>query len=266
MFQFVTTTMDTYYSNRLLDRFRPGVSLRYRQLHSLQKNIINLKHVRETIYVVQEKVLLKESDSEIILDYLVDMDLGVCSCPTGAACRHQAAVAKEFKLASVNVAPVHSKQSRHTFAVIARGEQHTRGIEFYGDLMENDLQDKASDLPKLASNRDGGSSNVENSSMDEKIPPPSVFTESNSHDNSGSLKNVYQDALTEIMDDLTERLMEGDHNLISGVTKFIKSYKQMAKSQAPNSAISYALHNFGKSDSKLKALISPQNSHTVCTC
>lgn len=36
------------------------------------------------------------------------MEIGLCSCPTGltgAACRHQAAVAKNYKLATVNVAP-----------------------------------------------------------------------------------------------------------------------------------------------------------------
>ena len=31
----------------------------------------------------------------------------------------------------------------------------------------------------------------------------------------------FKDALTNIMEDLTDRIMEGDHNIISGVSKFI---------------------------------------------
>ena len=61
---------------------------------------------------------------------------------------------------------------------------------------------------------------------------------------------LYKTSLMDIVEDLTKRLMEGDHNLLSGTNKFINSYKQMENSQAPNSALSYALHNFGKSDSE----------------
>ena len=67
--------------------------------------------------------------------------------------------------------------------------------------------------------------------------------------------NTYKEKLYNIADDLTDRLMEGDHNLISGVVKFVKQYKLMVKSHAPNSSLSYALHNFGKSDSKLPATV-----------
>ena len=59
----------------------------------------------------------------------------------------------------------------------------------------------------------------------------------------------FGDSLREIVDDLVERLKQGDHNLLSGVTKFIKSYRKMANSSG-DSAISYALHNFGQSDSE----------------
>ena len=99
MFQFLTATMDSYYSSRLLDvahsRFRPGISLRYRELYKLQKSIIMLKHIRDSIYMVQEEV--ERKGSKFTLDFLVDMELGLYSCTTGsagAACKHQAATAK----------------------------------------------------------------------------------------------------------------------------------------------------------------------------
>ena len=131
MFSFITSTMEIYYSNRLLDiahsRYRPGTLLRYKYLENLQDHISSMKHIREKIYVVHE---CKEEE---MLDYLVDMEIGICSCPTGstgAACKHQAAVAKHFKLVSINVAPVHSKETRHLFAVIARGGRKHSAYKF----------------------------------------------------------------------------------------------------------------------------------------
>jgi len=56
--------------------------------------------------------------------------------------------------------------------------------------------------------------------------------------------------LSSIMDDHTDHIANGDHTIISGASKFIKTYQSMMKSHAPNSFISYALHNFRKSDSK----------------
>lgn len=47
------------------------------------------------------------------------------------------------------------------------------------------------------------------------------------------------------------RLEEGDHNIISGVSAFVRTYQAMVKSSpAPSAAIAYALHHFGKADSK----------------
>ena len=47
MFQFVTVTMEKYFMSRLLDmahsRFRPGIAMRYRELHDLQKDITGTK-------------------------------------------------------------------------------------------------------------------------------------------------------------------------------------------------------------------------------
>ena len=98
MFDFVTTTMEMYYSNRLLDiahsRYRPGTLLSYKCLEKQQDHISSMKHVRENIYVVNET---KDGQT---FEWLVVMEIGICSCPTGctgAACRHQAAVAKHFK-------------------------------------------------------------------------------------------------------------------------------------------------------------------------
>ena len=141
MFQFITTTMESYYSNRLLDiahsRYRPGLSLRYREL-TRNRQKITAKFARDNIYTVEERVpCSKNTDSTICMEYVVDMELGTCSCTmgwSGAACRHQAIVAQQFQLSSVTIAPVHSVEQRYMFAKIARGSRNTKGIEFYADL------------------------------------------------------------------------------------------------------------------------------------
>ncbi len=243
MFEFVTTTMDSYYSNRLLDiahsRFRPGISLRYRELNALQKDVNTIKQIRDTIYMVQEEV------DKCIFDYVVDMELGMCSCgigSTGAACRHQAAVAKHFKLASVNIPPIHSKECRHLFAVIARGK-HTRSLEFYADLVDpsgnfshNDSTDSTYHPPDDSAD-DSVDEPATTAYFDNSVDEPDVTT-TNSTDLWSDTVGRYRDSLNEILEDLMERLQGGDHNLLSGVAKFIKSYKKMANSSAPDSTVS----------------------------
>ena len=60
-----------------------------------------------------------------------------------------------------------------------------------------------------------------------------------------------QQSLNEVTTDLIDRLKEGDHTILSGITKFIRTYKMMKQSHSPTPAIAYALHNFGRPDSKL---------------
>lgn len=105
--------------NRLFDiahsRYRPGLTLRYWELEKLQKTVTEVKHIRYTVFETVEDI------SE--LDYTVDMELYTCSCfvgQTGAACKHQAAVAKQYNnIASLK--PISCKVSRQLYATIARG-------------------------------------------------------------------------------------------------------------------------------------------------
>ena len=89
-----------------------------------------LKNVdKQPIIVVEEVKQIGE------LEYIVDMELGVCSCPkgtVGAACKHQAAVAKTLNIASVNIAPIHSKEACMQYAVLATG--NALNEEFYAHL------------------------------------------------------------------------------------------------------------------------------------
>ena len=67
----------------------------------------------------------------------MDMDIGICACSqgnSGAACKHQAAVAKAFSICSASLAPFYSEEERHRFAILARGESSAMDREFYVDL------------------------------------------------------------------------------------------------------------------------------------
>ena len=56
---------------------------------------------------------------------------------SGAACKHQAAIAIKYKIFAVNIPPpFHSKEARYFFAVLARGEDNEMDINFYSDLSE----------------------------------------------------------------------------------------------------------------------------------
>ena len=55
-------------------------------------------------------------------------------------------------------------------------------------------------------------------------------------------------ALEDIINDLMLRVGKEDYNMIAALSRFVKTYKKVQS--GPTSAISNALHNFGKSDSK----------------
>ena len=170
----------------------------------------------------------------------------------------QHAGTKQQLLNTVNIAPVHSKEARKLYAIIARGEENTQDIAFYGDLTEciptanKQTDDKHTD-DKQTDDKKTDDKQTDGKQTDEDFPIDRASDESQGQEETWLQHiNTYKESLYIIADDLTSRLMEGDHNLKSGVGKFIQQYNRMTKSHAPNSTLSYALHNFGKSDSKLQ--------------
>ncbi len=257
MFDFITATMEVYYAGRLLDiahsRYKPGLNLRYRELSKSTLNIVKMKQVRDSTYIVEEDI-----PNIGLLEYVTDMELGTCSCTTGctgAACRHQAALAKKFEVKTINMPPLHDKQTRHMLAILAHGKQHVLEIDFYADLLESHTGKKHS--------------NTEYTMKHELGPQPLKDTCHTQEDDDHGLqthdRTRYKQLLNEIVEDLSEKMDVGDHNLISGVSHFIQTYTKLKSSHSPDSAISYALHNFGKSDRKLNIYIYIYTMYTVFT-
>ena len=60
MFNFITDTMEKYYKNRWLDmahrHYRPGISLRFRDVYKLTNTIAHIEKFSDTIYCVSEEI------------------------------------------------------------------------------------------------------------------------------------------------------------------------------------------------------------------
>ena len=55
--------------------------------------------------------------------------------------------------------------------------------------------------------------------------------------------------------DIMSRLEETNHNNLSGVIKFIRTYNTMKECHSPTTTITYALHSFGRPDSEFSLLL-----------
>ena len=138
MFNFISDTVEKYYQNRLLDmahsRYRPGISLCFRDICKLTATIVHIEQFSESIYCVSEEI------KEELFEFFVDMEVGTCSCIkglTGCECKHLAAIAKEGKVNSVNIPPFFSKTARRTFAILAVGKNKAMHLDFYANLRDN---------------------------------------------------------------------------------------------------------------------------------
>ena len=123
MLEFITTTMKQYFCNRLLDiahsRYRPGIAMKYKHLYSSLEPVTHTEQLFQYMYLVTEKSKTEKQQ------FHVDMELGVCSCIkgyAGAACKHKAAVARNFTIPAVNIPPFHAKEVRRLCAILARGK------------------------------------------------------------------------------------------------------------------------------------------------
>ena len=166
---------------------------------------------------------------------------------------------KILLLFAVNIPPFFSKEARRLFAVIARGEMNVMEVDFYADL--RDLSKNVDELRTAEERVDMNEVNTGNTIVitcstspngsnpfqdDENGIEGDDTDEFDKDDPWRAQVNLFRNDLTELVEDMASRLVTADGNVISAVTKFI-----MMASHPPTSTISHALHNFGKSDSKL---------------
>ena len=136
-------------------------------------------------------------------------------------------------------------------------------MDFYADLRAQDVtsQQKPDVQTPIT---------ISNETLTDELTPPLQDSDQ------GKLENHYTPpedqlptfrlALDEVVEDMLERVKETDHNYISGISKFIASYKAMQRSHAPTASIAYTFHSFGRPDRKLclRRLNYPFQNTTLC--
>ena len=124
MFQFLTTNMERFYTHCLLDfaHKRPNnlhIAKRflYPTWETVNANLIQKTNINCEFLVASTK------NSSFL--YIVNSEIGVCSCPVGissALCKHQGAVIMKFHISMFNVIPLLTPDDRMVYAYIALGK------------------------------------------------------------------------------------------------------------------------------------------------
>ena len=106
--------------------------------------------------------------------------------------------------------------------------QYTRNIDFCADLQESNSEKitiitNSSDVQKYSNTtKDSQDVNNDGNEYSNEIPENYSVTARDSQDVNNEWEAqvlLYKTSLMDIVEDLTKRLMEGDHNLLSGTNK-----------------------------------------------
>ena len=136
MFNLLTQTLELYYQRHLIsvatNRLDHFVSTRFTvtgvKAHTIPSDDIVATDDPDVYTVV--------SQSDKNRTWIVDLQLGECTCPIGMQsqpCKHQLAAAIKYRKSSVNTIPKYSPQGRQLFAAVAIG-QHCQPISFYSSV------------------------------------------------------------------------------------------------------------------------------------
>lgn len=123
IFQFIITNMERFYERRLLaiaHRHPGNLSIAKRFLCPGWESI-NADAIQKTA----TGEFLVPSTKNINLLYVVNSEIGVCSCPvgmSGAPCKHQGAVSVKYHVSMFNFIPSLSPYDRMIYAYIALGK------------------------------------------------------------------------------------------------------------------------------------------------
>ena len=136
LLDFVVCRMDLYYQRRILDAANNRLqSLRYRR--AAKETYTDPSAVKQLAHSMFEV----KSQSMTGVVHSVDMDVEICSCHvglTGCWCKHQAAVAAKFNLATSNQVPRCSPELRHLLYSVATGNPTAVDQSFFASLNEDD--------------------------------------------------------------------------------------------------------------------------------
>jgi hypothetical protein len=125
VFQFVTANMERFYIRRLLSfSHRHSGHLRIgKRFFCPGWETVDANSIQKTSF--ENEYLVPSTRQDTSLTYIVNSNLGVCTCPvgmSGAPCKHQGAVAIKFHIVNFNFLPSLTPDDRMLFAYVALGK------------------------------------------------------------------------------------------------------------------------------------------------
>jgi len=242
MFSFITECLELYYTRKLLsfahNRVDRYISLKYQGMKSAGISADDIQKLEK------ENVFLVYSQTEQGVKYLVDMNLGICSCSggqDGSPCSHQAAVAKLFGIYSVNCVSTISLTARRQLAFIALGSNAIQDDNFYASFH----QQKEEEIVPCHAVKDREDLTLLKAltAADDYVAETEQITGTG-----GNADNDIDDVLQqfeEFFEDMKERIKDTPI-VTEGMKTFLRRYKVLTKPGTfVNTRLSSALHRFG---------------------
>ena len=247
MFTFVYDIMDMYYQKKLIaisnHRFETYVSLRFQGL--------NAKKVTKANITVENGGWYKVKSCTSNNYYDVNVNIGVCTCEhgqDGSPCVHQAAVVLNFGQESINYIATLSANARLKLAIIALGSSAIQQLSFYSSLHQQSLEERMNESKADVTDQCSNFPTFQGSEWDLIRSNGDHIIPSANSDNTDTETPVNIDeVLTEVdsfASTLKLHLQQNDHQLVSGVKKFLTRYKDLAAYRS-TARLASAFHQFG---------------------
>ncbi|KAG1662450.1 hypothetical protein GQR58_020947 [Nymphon striatum] len=245
LLDFFVTRMNAYYERRLTDlsNGRIDVTISRRYLPggtSIPKN--NVTKVDTHYYRIK-------SQTELDVDYFVDMSIATCTCAAGmhgAPCKHQYAVVNHFNESSLNFLPLKDPQMRKHLLFLATGQERVRPGWF-------------SSLPVAGTSE---SNDSDHGGVPEQVRPDwlvslPVASSSGSNDTASVDKiATLESALNECTSHLITMLKQDPEEFSEPIEAYLKQFNSLKT----NSAFVSALKTFGKYTGAAPALSNSKKS------
>ena len=234
MFSFITECFELYYTRKLLsfahNRVDRYISLKYQGMKGAG---IGLEQIQQ---LAHENTCLVDSQTERGVKYLVDMNLGACSCiggQDGSPYSHQAAVAKLFGVYSVNCISTISLKARQELATIALGGNAIQANQFYASLHQQQEEKKLNGDKSTDDSKDFQlltaitSADEQTTATDNEIQPVDEEQAVEVGKSDTEIDEILQQ-IQEFTDDIKTRVI--DTPLVANAMKtFLRRYKSMTE-------------------------------------
>ena len=266
MFQFVTTTMDLYYKQRLLslanNRLDNFVALRFTISRSTADTVSS-----HTIQATDsDDVFHVQSRTGNQQTWKVDLTVGTCTCPrgrNGQPCGHQLAASLKYKRHSLNKIPTSSVCDRQLYAKIAI-EEAALPVAFYSHLHQKEEDTYVKDLglqPEWSKRTETFPSSQHTEIEDQETTidyePASPESDHASEDpqqhQSHTTSSNFEDTLTDltyVMTDIKKGLAGRNTVFTTAIREFCSQYKKRGADSKEKSytkpLLISALHKFEK--------------------